>query len=156
MKIKELMTKRVYSVNHNQNLSDAAQLMWEHDCGWLPVLGKDGKLLATITDRDIAMATFLNGKSLADIPLSEAHSKAVFTCEQNDEVTTAETIMQSNQVRRLPVVNKKAKLVGIVSLNDIALAYQSDNKVVDAIALGKTLAAICKHKHTANQITAAA
>ena len=74
MKVKTLMNKTVYSLGPDQNLRDAAQLMWEHDCGWAPVLDQNGIVEATITDRDIAMAAFLNDSRLADIP-REDHAK---------------------------------------------------------------------------------
>ena len=156
MKIKELMTKTVYSVNNNQSLNEAAQLMWEHDCGWLPVLDENNKVIATITDRDIAMAAFLNGKGLADIPVTKAQSKSVIACRPENDIKATEEIMRSNQIRRIPIVDKTSSLVGIVSLNDIALAYQAGNKDVDAMGVSETLAGICSHTHKMHSMSAVA
>ena len=154
MKARELMIKNVHSVHCDQNLQDAAQLMWEKDCGWAPVIDEDGKVEATITDRDIAMAAYLNGSRLADIPLHKAQSKSLVTCSQNDDITAIEKIMQSHQLRRLPVVDRSGKLVGLVSLNDIAIAYKSGKNGIDAKGLSDTLAAICTHQHAAQPIAA--
>lgn len=147
MKAKEIMIKTVHSVNVDQNLQDAAQLMWEKDCGWVPVIDENGKVEATITDRDIAMAAFLNNARLADIPLHKAQSKFLVTCSQSDDITAIEKIMQSHQLRRLPVVDSNAKLVGLISLNDIAIAYKSGKNGIDAKGLSDTLAAISTHQH---------
>jgi len=156
MKIKQLMTKTVYSINNNQSLSDAAQLMWDHDCGWLPVLDENSKVLAAITDRDIAMAAFLNGKCLSDIPVSKAQSQNLIACGPEDDIKAVEEIMRSNQVRRIPIVDKNASLAGIISLNDIALAYQAGNKGVDPRVLSETLAGICSHDHKIHVMAAVA
>ena len=147
MKAKELMTKTVFSVRRNQNLYDAAKLMWEHDCGWLPVLDDEGKVLAAITDRDIAMAAFINGQALSDIPLSKAQSRSIISCRESDDIEDVEAIMQTSQVRRIPIVDRNSIPVGVLSLNDIAIAYQAKKKGVAAEDLSRTLSAICSHSH---------
>lgn len=156
MKVKTLMNKNVFSLSPGQSLNDAAQLMWEHDCGWAPVLDQKGIVEATITDRDIAMAAFLNNARLSDIPLAKAQSASVITCSESDDLNTVEKIMQSEQLRRLPVVNKQHKLVGMIALNDIALAYSAKRQGVDAEGLSNTLAAICSHQHPHHSIAAVA
>lgn len=155
MKAKELMIKTVHSVNVDQNLQDAAQLMWEKDCGWAPVIDENGKVQATITDRDIAMAAYLNNARLADIPLHKAQSKSLVTCSQSDDISAIEKIMQSHQLRRLPVVDRNGKLVGLIALNDIAIAYRSGKNGIDAKGLSDTLAAICSHQHVSPPVAAA-
>ena len=155
MKAKELMIKTVHSVNVDQNLQDAAQLMWEKDCGWAPVIDENGKVQATITDRDIAMAAYLNNARLADIPLHKAQSKSLVTCSQSDDISAIEKIMQSHQLRRLPVVDRNGKLVGLIALNDIAIAYRSGKNGIDAKGLSDTLAAICSHQHVSQPFKAA-
>lgn len=154
MKVKDLMNKTVHRVHFDQNLQDAAQLMWEKDCGWAPVIDRDGKVQATITDRDIAMAAYLNGTRLADIPLHEAQSKSLVTCSQSADIASVEKTMQSHQLRRLPVVDRNGKLVGVIALNDIAIAYSAGRKGVDAKGVSDTLAAICSHQHAAQQAAA--
>lgn len=156
MKVKTIMNKTVYSLNPEQSLHDAAQLMWEHDCGWAPVLDDNGIVEATITDRDIAMAAFLNDSKLADIPLAKVQSGSVISCSENDDISTVETIMQNEQLRRLPVLNKKRELVGMIALNDIALAFHAGRRGVDASGLSETLAAICSHQQPHHSIAAVA
>lgn len=156
MKVKTIMNKSVFSLNPDQNLQDAAQLMWEHDCGWAPVLDQDGIVKATITDRDIAMAAFLNNAKLAEIPIAKVQSRSVISCSENDDISTVEKIMQSEQLRRLPVVNRQQKLVGMIAINDIALAFHAGRQGVDAEGLSETLAAICSHQHPKHSIAAVA
>jgi len=156
MKAKELMTKVVYSIKGQKSLHEAAKLMWEHDCGWLPVLDQDGRLTATITDRDIAMAAYLNGDRLEDIPVDKAKSKSVVSCAQSDDIDSIEKTMQTFQLRRLPVVDKHSRVVGVISINDLSLAFHDGKKGVDALGVSETLAAICSHEHVYPQVAGTA
>lgn len=156
MKANEIMTETVFSINEDQSLGDAAKLMWEHDCGWLPVLAQDGTVLAAITDRDITMSAYFNGGRLFDIPVSNAQSSSVVTCGETDDINDVESIMQAHQVRRLPVVDEQDKLLGVISLNDIAVAYKSRKNGISAKGLSDTLAAVCSHKHSSTSMVAVA
>jgi CBS domain-containing protein len=156
MKAKELMNKKIFSIKKGQSLMDAAKLMWENDCGWAPIIDQDGRVQATITDRDIAMAAYLNGTRLSDIPLEKVQSKSAVTCRWDHDIDIVEEIMQGSQVRRLPVVDKENKLIGVIALNDIALAYKAGKKGVTAEGLSMTLAAICNHDHGAHPMAAVA
>jgi CBS domain-containing protein len=143
MKIKNIMTKPAYRVSEKQTLNDAAQLMWDQDCGWLPVVDDNDQVIAAVTDRDIAMAAYLNGNCLTELPVAQAHSQSVVACTPTDDIEQVEEVMQEHRIRRLPVIDKGGSLVGVVALNDIARAYQADRKESVAIALSDTLAAIC-------------
>jgi len=144
MHVKEIMTSRVFTIDEDQTLNEAARLMWEHDIGSVPVLGKDNRVSAILTDRDIAMASYFSGRPLADIPVSTAASATeLVCCRPDDEIKSVEKLMRENQVHRIPVTGDDAELVGIVSLNDIARAYAAGNKAVPAKNLSDTLAAIC-------------
>lgn len=156
MKVQDFITRTVYSMKDHQTLNDAAQLMWEHDCGWLPVLDDNDKVIAAITDRDIAMAAFFNGTNLFEIPVAKAQSQTLVSCRPEDDLCDVEEIMQAHQVRRVPVIDGDGQLIGVVSLNDIALAYQAGNKDVRAEALSGTLAQICNHTHSAKPVAAVA
>lgn len=157
MKANALMTDTLYSINEDQSLGDAAKLMWEQDVGWLPVLAHDGTLLAAITDRDIAMSAYFNGARLFDIPVSQAQSASVVSCGESADIGDIESIMQAHQVRRVPVVDEQDRLLGVVSLNDIALAYGSGKKNgVSAKGLSETLASICSHEQPSTPVSAAA
>lgn len=147
MLVADLMTKNTTSVRADQTLADAAQLMWDRDCGVLPVLQENGeRVVGMLTDRDICMATWSRGSAPGQIRVSDAMSQGVVCCAEQDSILRAESLMQSNQVRRLPVVDGEERLVGILSLADIARATQSARPAAgpagDGIA--KTLAVICK------------
>lgn len=156
MKVKDVMTKTVYRVKNTQTLNDAAKLMWDHDCGWLPVVDDNDKVVAALTDRDIAMAAFLNGRTLSELPAAKAQSHELFTCSPSDGIDKVEDLMKSHRVRRLPVIDKAGGLVGVLSLNDIALAFEAKHEESDAIALSDTLAGICSHVHAPEQRAAVA
>jgi CBS domain-containing protein len=145
MKVKDLMTTEAQAIGASQSLSDAACLMWEHDIGCVPVVDDSRKVLGMLTDRDIAMSAFLNGKTLGDIASATARSKNAVCCSEDDDVETVMKQMGSNQVHRMPVVNGDAMLVGILSLNDCAKAYRSGNRSVKAKDISDTLASICEH-----------
>jgi CBS domain-containing protein len=112
--------------------------MWDHDCGCIPVVDNEGKLVGMITDRDICMAAYTQGKPLAEIAVSTAMAPRAYTCALTDSVGSAEKLMAAKQVRRLPVVDKQGRLVGLLSLHDIA----SRGSRLNATRLGRILAAI--------------
>jgi CBS domain-containing protein len=149
MKVKDIMTTSTYSVKATQYLNDAAHLMWEFDCGCMPVSDEDECITGVVTDRDICMAAYTNGLTLEVMPVSTAMSAVVYSCSEEDDIENAEDIMRHHQVRRLPVLDKKLKLKGILSLNDIALAYnnQSLGSSVKATDIAKTLRSVCEHTH---------
>jgi len=113
------MTREPKSCRPWDSLEAAAQVMWDRDCGCVPVVDEGNRVLAMITDRDACMAAYTQGKALRDIPVSCAMSKELYVCEAQELVTYAENTMRSRQVRRLPVIDDAGALVGILSLNDI-------------------------------------
>jgi CBS domain-containing protein len=120
MRVMDLMCKSPVNCKTSDSLSAAAKLMWDCDCGAVPVVEDGGSVKGMITDRDICMACFTQDKSPASILVSEAMSDALFFCSPESSVAEAERIMRSNQVRRLPVLDRRRHLVGILSLADIA------------------------------------
>jgi predicted transcriptional regulator len=101
-------------------LSVAARLMWENDCGVLPVIDDGGRLVGMVTDRDICMAAFTQGTLLDAIETRTAMAPNVLACHPDDSVEAVEKLMKDGQVRRIPVIDDDHKPVGIVSLNDLA------------------------------------
>ena len=143
MKVRDIMTAEVFCVGSAQSLSDAARLMWEHNCGSAPVVDENNRMQGMVTDRDIAMAAYINGGSLNAIPVSVAQSKHIACCKPDDEIDDVQHMMQIHQVHRIPVVDSNCQPVGIVSLNDIACAYKAGTKGLKAQDISRTLAAIC-------------
>jgi CBS domain-containing protein len=120
MNVAQLMTRNVKSCRTVDALNCPAGLMWEEDVGCVPVLDDEGSLVGMITDRDIAMAALTQGRPLADIQVSTAMSRDLHAVGDEDTVIHAEETMRQHKVRRLPVRNAAGKLVGIISINDIA------------------------------------
>jgi CBS domain-containing protein len=119
MQIREAMSSEVKIANPNQTIRDAARLMAELDCGCLPV-GEDGRLVGMITDRDIAVRAVAAGRSLKT-PIREVMSLEVKYCFEDAQVDEVAQNMADIKVRRLPVLDHGKRLVGIISLGDIAL-----------------------------------
>jgi CBS domain-containing protein len=120
MKVGELMTRTVQCASPDQTVAAAATAMEEFDVGVLPVLA-DGALVGILTDRDLVLRTLAAGLP-ADTPVREVMSSRVECCYAADSLADAAEMMGHLQVRRLPVLDDKQRLVGIVSLTDIAAA----------------------------------
>jgi CBS domain-containing protein len=154
VRIEQLMHKDVGTVKAEQSLNDAAQVMWERDCGCVPVVSEDGgrRVIAMVTDRDICMAAYTQGKGLHQIPVRDAMSHGVTACSPGDSVEDAEAILRKAQVRRLPVVDDAGQLVGIVALSDLAIAADrcrgQKKPALDEAEVAATLATICQPRHT--------
>lgn len=128
MKVSDLMTKDVRTCWITEPLDRAAKLMWEFDCGSLPVLDQNGRVVGMITDRDICMAAYTQGQVLGQIPVSRAMSGELYSCRPDENLERVETRMRSRQIRRMPAIDDEGHLVGIVSLADIAQRAAKDAK----------------------------
>ncbi len=161
MKVEQLMMRSVKVCRESDSLNTAAQLMWENDCGCVPVISADGDgaVVGMITDRDIAMAAYTQGKNLLEIPAAVAMARNVVTCRIGDEVRQVESLMREKQVRRLPVVDAYNHVQGIISIHDLALEAQRERgagrKEIARSEIADTLAAIC-HPRGERQVELAA
>jgi CBS domain-containing protein len=147
MKVADVMTRSVATSQAGQSLNDAAQIMWERDCGVVPIVAEgDRRVLGVITDRDICIAAYTQGRPLLQIRIQEVMSPRLETCRADDELGAAEETMQRAQVHRLPVLDDDGRLVGIVALADIARASsggaRSAKAAVSPVEIGETVAAI--------------
>jgi CBS domain-containing protein len=133
MRVSEAMTRDVRVANPGQTIRDVAKIMAEIDAGAVPV-GENDRLVGIITDRDIAIRAVAVGKG-PDTPVREVMSKEVKYCFEDEDLDHVAKNMGDIQVRRLPVVNRDKRLVGIVSLGDIA-------QTEDAETTGETVAAV--------------
>jgi CBS domain-containing protein len=118
MRVSDAMTRHVRVCHPRQSVGEAARMMAELDCGVLPV-GEEDRLVGMITDRDIALRAVARGKS-ADTPVREAMSNEVKYCFEDQPVEQVAKNMSELRVRRLPVLNREKRLVGILSLGDLA------------------------------------
>ena len=149
MKVKEVMTPDAKAIWLTESLADAAKMMWEYDCGILPII-KDGRtVIGLITDRDICMATAIRNANPSEISVEEVMTGEVYSVNPEDDVDEALQTMQEHRIRRLPVINSEGELTGILSMNDIVLrAGESSGKKTHAIGYGdvvRTYQAICRH-----------
>jgi CBS-domain-containing membrane protein len=153
MKISSIMKTDVEVCSVDDNLAAAASRMWDCDIGCLPVLDDGGQVAGMITDRDICMAALTRGQLLRDIPVAAAMAREVLSCAPDATLVEAEEVMRSGQVRRLPVIDSDGSLVGIVSLNDLALLAEKEvgrkNRDLSAQEVTATLAAICAPRASA-------
>jgi CBS domain-containing protein len=124
MKIAEAMTRDVRVANPDQTIREAAQMMAELDAGVLPV-GEHDRLVGMITDRDIAVRAVAHGKA-PDTRVRDVMTDDVKYCFEDEEVEDVARNMADIQVRRLPVVNRDKRLVGIVAIADIAAAEEAE------------------------------
>ena len=112
------MCRPVSSCGEETSLSAAARLMEENDCGALPVM-KNGRLVGIVTDRDMCLA--ITRPSAADTPVREVMTSRVATCKADDDVRVALATMAARQVRRLPVLDERGGVAGILSMDDVVL-----------------------------------
>lgn len=151
MRVQDLMAREVHSCRADDSLETAAQLMWDHDCGCIPVCteGDNGasKMIGVITDRDICMHALFQRMPLCELHVRDAMAKNVRVCHPDDSFAQAEKTMQEARIRRLPVIDAKDTLVGMISLADLAkLAAQERThlrKDITETEIGDTLATIC-------------
>jgi CBS domain-containing protein len=147
MRVEELISHDVKVCLADDTLNHAAELMWKHNCGFLPVVRDEAsrRLAGVVTDRDLAMAAYTQGKTLSAIPVSVAMARAVRVCHPTDDINTVEALMRLKRVHRLPVIDNDGRVVGVVSLNDIARGTQSETRNRPGISskdVAETLAVI--------------
>ena len=122
MKIQDIMSAEPNTVTPDTSLTEAARLMKDHNIGMLPVVESEGsrKLVGVVTDRDIAIRHVAEGH-LSDCPVREAMTDNVSTCKATEDIDRVMSLMAEEQVRRIPIVDERGDLVGIVSQADIVL-----------------------------------
>lgn len=150
MRVEQIMTKQVSSCGSDDTLAQAAQLMWDHDCGCLPVCsGNDANhVTGVITDRDICMSALFKGRPLHELHVSDAMSRQLQACRPGDSIADTEKTMSQARIRRLPVIDEQGSLVGMISLADLAREAARENTApkheISETEVGDTLAAICQ------------
>jgi CBS domain-containing protein len=131
MKVSECMMRDVRIANPGETIRQAAQTMAQLDAGALPV-GENDRLVGMITDRDIAVRAVAGGKS-PDTPIRDVMSSDVCYCFDDQDIEDVAINMADIQVRRLPVVDRNKRLVGILALGDIAQADNQDKPAAEAL-----------------------
>lgn len=130
MRVSEVMTPNVQLAAPDQSIMDAAKMMAEGDCGALPV-GENDRLVGMVTDRDIVVRALAQGKT--DASIRDVMTDSIEYCFEDDDIDDVASRMGDRQVRRMAVLNSDKRLVGILSLGDIASAG-ADHPASDALA----------------------
>lgn len=149
MKAQRLMSRDIGTCRPEDSMAKAARLMWDRDCGIVPVVDAARRVVGVVTDRDICIAALTKGRRLEDMPVSDVMRHEVHCCRESQPLRTIHRLMREHQVRRLPVVDEAGVLTGIVSINDLALAAdvaQRDARERQMLDVAETLAAICRHR----------
>jgi CBS domain-containing protein len=121
MKAKEAMHKGVEWVSPDTPVTTIAKKMMEQDTGAVPI-GENDRLIGMVTDRDITLRAVANGKDVSRLMARDVMTEGIVWCRDIDEVNQAADVMQTKQVRRLPVIDQNKRMVGILSLGDISHA----------------------------------
>lgn len=157
MKVKDIMTVNAKACKRTTNLAEVAGAMWEKDCGILPVVAKERKVVGLITDRDVCMAAATKHRPLSNITVEEVITGKVYSCRPADDVKSALATMKEHKVRRLPVTDDDGRLKGLLSLNDIILkAEEGTATKASELSYGDvvgTFKAICSHLLSQQQQT---
>ena len=132
MKVEDVMTNGCECIEPGRSVMEAARRMRALDVGSLPVCDED-RLVGMITDRDIVLRVVADGKDPTQRPVRDAMSTGVSYCYTDDPVSDAAGVMQAMQIRRLPVLTRDRRLVGIVSLGDLATEVEDDELVGDTL-----------------------
>ncbi len=133
MQVKQIMTRSVELADPNMNLRDAAGAMRDGDFGILPV-GENDRLVGTVTDRDITVRAVAAGLDPNTTKVREVMSEGIQYCFEDQSAEEAAQVMQKHQIRRLPVLNRDKRLVGIVALGDFAVESSAIRPAAQALS----------------------
>jgi len=143
MKVRDVMMGTPASCTSETNLAAAVEILWNRNCGILPIVNAQQEVIGVVTDRDICIALGTRNRPAGEIPVSDVASGKIFACQPDDDIRSALVTMGIAKVRRLPVINAKHKLEGILSMDDVVAhsdartpgktAELSNEDVVDAL-----------------------
>jgi len=120
MRAGELMSRDVITVNPNDLVGHAARLMRDYDCGSLPVVDREGRLIGMLTDRDISMRVVAHEADTRNTTVGDCMTDGAFACRADEPLRECMRHMSRHRIRRLPIVNDWGQVVGIVSQGDLA------------------------------------
>ena len=118
--VRSIMGRNIVSCTGADTLHRAAQIMWDRDCGAVPVVDADGRLIGVLTDRDICMAAYTQGRALSGLSVASVLSGRVHSCLPSDSIDEAIALMRTQRIRRLVVVDGSRHVLGMLSLADVA------------------------------------
>ncbi len=134
IKCREIMTKNLSSATRDTSLQEVANILRKGDIGILPIVEKEtNKLAGLVTDRDIVVRAVADGKSVTETNVGEVMTTKLFTAKPDDFAFEAIRTMGDQQVRRVPIVDDKGVLQGIVSMADIALEMEDEKEIAETL-----------------------
>jgi CBS domain-containing protein len=122
MIVNELMKKPPATCTTNDSVTEAAKIMHEHKCGFVPVVDSRGSVVGVVTDRDVCLLVGDKNRAMTHISVQDAMSHPVFSCYADENVKVTLSTMARRHVRRLPVLDKHGHLQGVLSIDDIIQA----------------------------------
>jgi CBS domain-containing protein len=132
MQISEIMSRDVVIVSPSDSIQKVAQKMAEIDSG-IMLVGENDRLVGMVTDRDIVLRAVAKGKTPSKSTARDVMSPDIKYCYEDETIEDAARNMASLQVKRLPVLNREKRLVGIVSLGDLAMEPEADEQSKEAL-----------------------
>jgi CBS domain-containing protein len=143
--VRTLMKESPATCSPSDTLRRAAEILWNTDCGMVPVIEGDGRLVGVVTDRDICMASYFRDQPISALDVGSTMSKNVHAARPDDSIETIVRLMADKQTRRVPLVENE-RLVGIVALADVARHVKSLESSSACRMLANTLAAISERR----------
>lgn len=151
--VRECMSDHAFTCHQETPLVDVAHIMWDKDCGFLPVMRSEAvrEIVGVITDRDVAKALYtlhgyLERPDLSRVTAAEVMTRDVHVCRAGDGLEAAHALMRQRQVRRLPVIEGGHRLVGVLSLSDLASAALAHDDASGLAEVAHTLAEVSCHR----------
>ncbi|HKV42630.1 MAG TPA: CBS domain-containing protein [Blastocatellia bacterium] len=149
MLVKDAMTENAITCSPGTNLAEVVELMWTYDIGFLPLVDDELKAIGVVTDRDICIAVGTRPYLASEILAAHVTSGRLFYCYPEDDVHVALQTMEREKVRRIAVLDEAGHVVGILSLDDIALHAEAPNGKPVQLShqdVSRTLRAVSKHE----------
>lgn len=143
MKVQDVMINNVRFCNPDMNLAGVAEILWKAGCGTLPVV-ENGRVIGMITDRDIAIALGTRNVKASEAIVRDVSLPKLFYTTSEEDIHIALHTMGAQKVRRLPVVDSKGGLEGILCLDDIVL-FAEEKGSLTYIDVIDTMKSICEH-----------
>lgn len=144
MTVQSIMTSKPAACNLQSNLAEAARIMWETDCGIVPITD-GGKVIGVVTDRDICIAASTKNRPPSEIVVGDLPRGEVIVCRQDDDVQAALSLMRERRIRRLPVIGPGDQLAGVLAMNDLVLAAGEETDLLPGEVFD-AMKTICSHR----------
>jgi CBS domain-containing protein len=152
MKAREVMSEPPYTCAPNTDLATVAKIMWDYDCGFVPVVDASGVVAGVITDRDICIAASTRRLLPEHISAAQAMTTPIHACMSDDSISDILATMKQFRIRRVPVIDANGRLQGVISLNDLVLASNTKREP-PASAIVSTMAAIGAHRQVETAVS---